>query len=113
MAADDPAGLLMRCDAGADDLHGAEATRPAAAPAHCITDDSGGHAGELATGDVERLAVDVVAPRRAQEEDAAGGLLRRARPPQRDEHGGHAAQLVGDAELDLLPVDLHLVAVVL
>src|SRR3954453_23721072 len=33
MAADDPAGLLVRCDAGADDLHGAEATRPAPAPA--------------------------------------------------------------------------------
>src|SRR3954452_23126422 len=69
------------------------------------------HAGELATGDVQRLAVDVVAPRRAQEEHAAGRLVRRARAAERDEHRGHAAQLVGDAELDLLAVDLHDVVV--
>src|SRR3954470_14516803 len=36
------------------------------------------HAAELPAGDAEDLAVDVVAPRRAQEEDAAGGLLRHA-----------------------------------
>ncbi len=49
----------------------------------------------------------VVAPRRAQEEHAAGGLLGRARASQRDQHRRHPAQLVGDAELDLLAADLH------
>src|SRR3712207_5653608 len=71
------------------------------------------HPGELAAGDVEHLAVDVVRPRRAQEEDAARRLLRGARAPERDEHGRHAAQLVRDAELHLLAVDLHLVRGVL
>src|SRR3712207_4259066 len=72
-----------------------------------------GHAGELPARDVQGLAVHVVRPGRAQEEDAAGGLLRGARPPERDEHRGHAAQLVGDAELDLLAPDLHDVGVLL
>ena len=67
------------------------------------------HAGELAAGDVEHLAVDEVRPRRAEEEHAAGRLLGRARAAERDQHRGHPAQLVGDAELDLLAVDLHLV----
>src|SRR3954447_27026863 len=69
------------------------------------------HAGELAAGDVEDLAVDEVRPRRAQEEHAARGLLGGPGAPERDEHRGHAAHLVGDAELDLLAVDLHLVVV--
>src|SRR3712207_2126460 len=65
------------------------------------------HARELAAGHVEHLAVHEVRPRRAEEEDAAGGLLGRAGAPERDEHRAHAAQLLGDAELDLLAVDLH------
>src|SRR5689334_1715136 len=52
------------------------------------------HPAELAAGDVEHLAVDVVAARRAEEEHAPGGLLGRARAAQRDQHGGHAAQLL-------------------
>src|SRR3981189_1493274 len=72
----------------------------------------GRHAGELPAGDVQRLPVDVVAPRRAQEEHAAGGFLRRARAAQRDQHRRHAAHLVGNAELHRLAVDLHLVGVV-
>src|SRR3954462_14707713 len=71
------------------------------------------HAGELATGDVQGLAVDVVAPWRTQEEDAAGGLLRGAGPAQRDQHGRHPAQLVRDAELHLLATDLHRVGLFL
>src|SRR3954463_9485212 len=71
--------------------------------------DSGGHAGELAAGDVEDLPVDEVRPRRAEEEDAARGLLRRAGAAERDEHRGHPAHLLRDAQLDALAVDLHLV----
>src|SRR4051812_40971252 len=71
------------------------------------TPRSGGHPGELATGHVQHLAVHVVGPRRAEEEHAAGGLLGRPRPPERDQHRGHPAQLVRDAELDLLAADLH------
>src|ERR1700750_2242050 len=67
----------------------------------------GRHAGELAAGDVQHLAVDEVRPRRAEEEHAAGGLLRRARTPERDHHARHRAHLVRDAELDRLAVDLH------
>src|ERR687898_2163549 len=66
----------------------------------------GGHAGELPAGDVEDLAVDEVRPRRAQEEDASGGLLRRAGAAERDQHRRHPAHLVGDAELDGLAADL-------
>src|SRR3954453_885396 len=69
------------------------------------------HAGELAAGDVEDLAVDEVRPRRTEEEHAAGRLLGGAGTPQRDQQGGHAAHLVRDAELDLLAADLHLVVV--
>src|SRR6185312_13557594 len=65
------------------------------------------HAGELAAGDVQHLAVDEVRPRRAEEEHAAGRLLGGAGAPERDQHRGHAAHLVGDAELDLLAADLH------
>src|SRR3712207_573523 len=65
------------------------------------------HPRELPAGHVEDLAVDEVRPRRAEQEDAAGGLLRRAGAAQRDEHRAHAAQLLGDAELHLLAVDLH------
>src|SRR5688572_31990980 len=72
---------------------------------------SGRHTRELAAGDVEDLPVDEVRPRRAEEEYAAGGLLGGAGAPERDEHRRHAAELVGDAELDLLPVDLHLVVI--
>ena len=36
---------------------------------------SAGHPAEQPAGDVQRLAVHVVGPRRAEEEDAAGGLL--------------------------------------
>src|SRR5215207_2068379 len=68
---------------------------------------SGRHTRELAARDVEHLAVHEVRPGRAEEEDAAGGLLRRARAAERDEHLRHAAQLVGDAELHLLATDLH------
>src|SRR3712207_298627 len=69
------------------------------------------HPRGLAAGHVEHLAVDVVRPRRAQQEDRAGRLLRRARPAEGDEHRPHAAQLLGDAELHLLAVDLHDVVV--
>src|ERR1041385_2994609 len=67
----------------------------------------GGHARELAAGDVQHRAVDEVRPRRAEEEHAAGRLLGRARAAERDQHRGHAAHLVGDAELALLAADLH------
>src|SRR3954447_8958507 len=69
------------------------------------------HAGELAAGDVEDLAVDEVRPRRAEEEHAAGRLLPRLGAPQRDQHGGHPPHLVENAELALLAADLHLVVV--
>src|SRR3712207_7217741 len=49
------------------------------------------HPGQLAAGDVEHLAVDVVRPRRAQEEDAARRLLRGARAPERSEE--HTSEL--------------------
>src|SRR5215212_4561231 len=65
------------------------------------------HARELPAGHVDDLAVDEVRPWRAEQEDRARGLLRRARAAERDEHRAHAAQLLGDAELDLLAVDLH------
>src|SRR6185312_8614156 len=64
------------------------------------------HPAELATGDVERLAVDVVRPRRAEDEDAARGLLRRRAPAERDQHRRHLPHLLGDAELDLLAATL-------
>src|SRR5215217_5562579 len=68
---------------------------------------SGSHTGELPAGDVEHLAVDEVRPRRAEEEDAAGGLLGRAGAAERDQHRRHPAHLVRDPELDLLAADLH------
>src|SRR5215213_4360654 len=68
---------------------------------------SGRHAGELAAGDVEHLAVHEVRPRRAQEEHARGRLLGRAGAAEGDDHRGHGAHLLRDAELHLLPVDLH------
>src|SRR5215208_2802584 len=74
---------------------------------------SGRHTRELAAGDVEHLTVHEVRPRRAEEEDASGGLLRRAGAAERDEHRRHPAHLVRDAELDLLPADLHHVVGVL
>src|SRR5688572_11034150 len=67
---------------------------------------SRGHTGELAAGDVEHLPVNEVRPRRAEEEHAAGGLLRGARPAERDHHRRDAAHLVGDPELDGLAADL-------
>src|SRR5215207_10512399 len=72
---------------------------------------SGRHTRELAARDVEHLAVHEVRPGRAQEEHAAGGLLRGARAPDRDQHRRHAAHLVRNAELDLLAADLHRVLV--
>src|SRR5690242_14863322 len=78
-----------------------------------MTTTLGRHAGELAAGDVEDLPVDEVRPRRAQEEDAARRLLRRAAAPERDQHRLHAAHLVGDAELHLLAAYLHRVRLVL
>src|SRR4051794_41120215 len=71
------------------------------------------HARELPAGDVEHLAVHEVGPRRAQEEDAARRLLRRARTPERDQHRRHPAQLVGDPQLHRLAPDLHYVGFVL
>src|SRR5215217_6366749 len=68
---------------------------------------SGSHTGELPTGDVEDLPVDEVRPRRAEEEDAAGGLLGRAGASERDEQRRHLPKLLGDAELHGLAVDLH------
>src|SRR3712207_5355544 len=65
------------------------------------------HAGELPARHVEDLAVHVVRPRRAEEEDAAGGLLGRAGAAERDEHRGHAPHLLRDAELHLLAADLR------
>src|SRR5829696_2052417 len=70
---------------------------------------SGRHTRELAARDVEHLAVHEVRPGRAEEEDAAGGLLRRARAAERDEHRRHPPHLVRDPELDALAADLHLV----
>src|SRR3954470_20804854 len=71
------------------------------------------HAGELTPGDVQHLTVDEVRPRRAEEEHAPGRLLRRARTPERDQHRGHLAQLVRNAQLDLLAADLHRVRLLL
>src|SRR3954451_12678436 len=60
------------------------------------------HPAELPARHVEHLAVDVVRPRRAEDEDAARGLLRRGAPPERDQHRRHLPHLLGNAELDLL-----------
>ena len=64
---------------------------------------SGVHPAELAAGDVEDLAVDVVGERRAEEEHRAGGLLG-LRPAGRagSSSPSHRPHLLGDAELDLL-----------
>src|SRR3954452_17642490 len=63
-----------------------------------------GHPAELTTGHVQHLAVDVVRPGRAEEEDGPGGFLGAGRTPQWDDHRRHLAQLLGDAQLDLLAV---------
>jgi hypothetical protein len=55
------------------------------------------HPGELPAGHVQDLPVDVVRPWRAEEEDAARGLLRRGRPAEWDEHRRHLAHLLGNA----------------
>src|SRR4051812_40874795 len=65
-----------------------------------------GHARELAAGHVQHLPVHVVRPRRAQEEDAAGCLLRCGRAAERDQHRRHRAHLLRDAELDVLALAL-------
>src|SRR6185437_6761471 len=82
-------------------------TTPGAGHARLPERTLGSHPDELAAGDVEHLAVHVVGPRRAQEEDPARCLLRRAGAPERDQHRGHLAHLLGNAELDLLAADLH------
>src|SRR5919106_2275491 len=69
-------------------------------------DPSARHPRELPAGDVQHLAMDEVRPRRAEEEHAAGGLLRRAGPPERDDVRRHPAHLLGDAELHRLAADL-------
>src|SRR4051812_8265877 len=65
------------------------------------------HARELPAGDVQRLPMDEVRPRRAEEEDAAGRLLGRSRAPERDDVRRHAAHLLRDPELDRTTADLH------
>ena len=67
------------------------------------------HPAELTAGHVQHLAVDVVGPGRAQEEDAAGGLLGGRRPAERDQHRRHLPHLLGDAELDLLALACSIV----
>ena len=52
------------------------ARRSIATPTDRRATASAAHAAEQPAGDVQRLAVHVVGPRRAEEEDAAGGLLR-------------------------------------
>src|SRR5439155_24502975 len=66
--------------------------------------DLGRHPRELPAGHVQNLPVHVVRPRRAEEEDPAGSLLGGGGPPDRDHHHGHLPELLGDAELDLLPL---------
>src|SRR5436190_18744368 len=100
-----PRGTSRSTPDGLTTLMGRAESNPATRPR--ARRSSGRHAGELPARDVEHLPVDVVRPRRAEEEHAAGGLLRAARAPQRDQHGGHAAHLVRDPELDLLAADLH------
>src|ERR1035437_6880928 len=68
---------------------------------------SAAHATEQPAGDVQGLPVDIVGPRRAQEEDASGGLVGAGGSTERDQHGGPLGHLLGDAELDRLPVLLH------
>src|SRR4051794_6751047 len=97
-----PRGTSRSTSDGLTTLIGRAESSPATRSAAC----SRGHARELPAGDVEHLAVDEVRPRRAEEEDAAGGLLRRARAPDRDQHRRHLPHVVGDAELDLLAADL-------
>src|SRR5437588_5400820 len=72
-----------------------------------------GHPAELPAGHVEHLTVHEVRPRGAQEEDAAGRLLRRPGTTQRDQHRAHSPQLLGNPQLDLLAADLHHVGVLL
>src|ERR1039458_1106221 len=74
---------------------------------------SASHPAEHPAGDVDGLALYVVRPRRAQEEHATGRLLGCRGAAERDQHRGHLAQLLGDAELHLLAADLHAVLVVL
>src|SRR5690242_8983619 len=62
---------------------------------------------------VSTLAVDVIRPRRAQQEHAAGGPLRSARAAKRDQHRPKRAHLLGDPELDLLATDVDDVRLVL
>src|SRR5215213_2724467 len=95
-----PRGRSRSCSDGLTTLMGATQSRT-------------GHPAEHAARDVQRLAVDVVRPRGAEEDHRAGGLLRRCGPADRDHHRGHPAHLLRDAELDLLAADLHLVLVVL
>ena len=52
---------------------------------------------------VKHLAVNEVRPRRAEEEDRAGSLLRRPGPAERDDRRGQLAHLRRDAERDLVP----------
>src|SRR5687768_16352224 len=56
------------------------------------------HPAELATGDVDHLAVDVVAERRGEEQHRPCRLLRLCGPTDRDHHRGHRAHLLGDAD---------------
>src|SRR5687768_12879234 len=71
------------------------------------------HPAELPAGHVDDLAVDVVRPRGAEEEHRAGRLLGRGRAAERDDHRGHRAHLLGDAELDLLALALDRPALLL
>src|SRR5688500_3596042 len=71
------------------------------------------HAAELAARHVDDLAMHGVGARRAAAAQRAGRLLGRGRASERDDHRGHRAHLLRDAELDLLALALDRAALLL